>query len=85
MIEAKAKRAIDALFTEFAQLDDMSVFRAVLASSLTPQQKRDALNDINLIKEKTAWSRVAVGAMEESRVRCTQRNRLHPPPCLTMR
>ena len=40
------------LFEEFAQLHDKRVFRAIKASDLTNDQKRDALRAINLIKEK---------------------------------
>ena len=51
-IKKFGQRAIDALFGEFAQLDDMDVFRGVMASSLSAEQKRKALMALNLIKEK---------------------------------
>ena len=41
-----------ALFKEFAQLHDKRVFKAIKASALTHEQKRNALHAINLIKEK---------------------------------
>ena len=41
-----------ALFKEFAQLHDKRVFKAIRASDLTQEQKRNALHAINLIKEK---------------------------------
>ena len=45
-------KAIAALLKEFAQLHDLNVFTAVMASSLTQEQKSNALRSINLIKEK---------------------------------
>ena len=51
-IKLFGQRAIDALFKEFAQLDDKAVFRGVMASSLTTKQKKGALSAINLIKLK---------------------------------
>ena len=44
--------AIMALFKEFSQLHDKNVFKAIKASDLSKQQKRDALHALNLIKEK---------------------------------
>jgi hypothetical protein len=44
--------AVDAMFKEFAQLDDLTVFKGIHASSLSPAQKKEALRAINLIKEK---------------------------------
>ena len=41
-----------ALFSEFAQLHDKKVMRAIRASDLTHQQKKAALHAINIIKEK---------------------------------
>jgi hypothetical protein len=51
-IKKHGQKAIDALFSEFCQLDDKSVFRPTRASDLTTQQKRSALRAVNLIKEK---------------------------------
>ena len=51
-IRKHGKKAIDALFQEFAQLDDQTVFKGVHASSLTKTQRKAALRAINLIKEK---------------------------------
>ena len=44
--------AIMALFKEFSQLHNKKVFKAIKASDLSKQQKRDALYALNLIKEK---------------------------------
>jgi hypothetical protein len=44
--------AVDALMAEFAQLDDLNVFQGLHASTLTRDQKKEALRAINLIKEK---------------------------------
>jgi hypothetical protein len=41
-IKKFGQRAIDALFSEFAQLDDMEVFRGVMADSLSTEQKKGA-------------------------------------------
>ena len=51
-IKRYGQKAIDALYKEFAQLNELSVFEAVCASDLTDQQRRDTLPSINLIKEK---------------------------------
>ncbi|GAX20129.1 hypothetical protein FisN_17Lu131 [Fistulifera solaris] len=44
--------AIQALMQEFAQLDDLDVFMAMQAQSLTRQQKKEALRAINLVTKK---------------------------------
>ena len=46
------KRAVDAIFKEFAQLDDLNVFGPLDPSKLTRAQKRMALRAIVLVKEK---------------------------------
>ena len=51
-IKQFGQRAIDAIFAEFSQLFELNVFGAINASTLTTQQKRDALRAITLIKEK---------------------------------
>ena len=51
-IRKHGEKAVMALFEEFAQLHDKSVFRAIKASGLISEQKRDALRAIDLIKEK---------------------------------
>jgi hypothetical protein len=51
-IEKHGEDAVLALFKEFAQLHDKKVFKAVRASDLSREQKRNALRAINLIKEK---------------------------------
>ena len=51
-IKQFGQRAIDAIFAEFSQLFELFVFGAINASTLTTQQKRDALRAITLIKEK---------------------------------
>ena len=51
-IKKHGQRAVDALFKEFCQLDDKSVFGAIKADTLTSAQKHAALRAINLIKEK---------------------------------
>ena len=51
-IKLFGERAIEALFKEFAQLDDRQVFRGVIATSLTNSQKKGALSVINLIQKK---------------------------------
>ena len=44
--------AEEALMKEFAQLEDLSVYESVDPSTLTAQQKSEALRSLNLIKEK---------------------------------
>ena len=51
-IKRYLQKAIDALYKEFAQLKELSVFEAIQASNLMPQQRSNALPSINLIKEK---------------------------------
>ena len=51
-IRTYGKRAVDALFNEFAQLDDLTVFGGLDPRKLTAEQKKNALELINLIKEK---------------------------------
>jgi hypothetical protein len=51
-IKKHGKTAIDALFREFAQLNDKSVFEGMDPQSLTPEQKKAALRAVNVIKEK---------------------------------
>jgi hypothetical protein len=46
------KKAIDAIFREFKQLHDKNVFKPIDPRTLTEQQKRDALREITIIKEK---------------------------------
>ena len=40
------------MFKEYKQLDDMQVVVRVAHDKLTDEQKRNALNAVNLIKEK---------------------------------
>ena len=51
-IRKHGQKAIDALFQEFCQLHDKSVFEGIHASDLTYDQRRTALRAVNLIKEK---------------------------------
>jgi len=51
-IRKHGQKAVDALFSEFCQLDDRMVFEPIDASTLTREQKKAALRAINLIKEK---------------------------------
>ncbi len=51
-IKKHGQKAVDALFSEFCQLDDKTVFEPMDASKLTQAQKKAALRAINLIKEK---------------------------------
>jgi hypothetical protein len=51
-IAKHGEAAVMALFKEFAQLHDKRVFKAIRASDLSSDQKRNALHAINIIKEK---------------------------------
>ena len=51
-IKKHGQKAVDALFKEFSQLDEKSVFAPLHAKDLTPKQRAQALRAINLIKEK---------------------------------
>ena len=51
-IRKHGQAAEEALMEEFAQLEHMSAYTAIDASTLTAQQKQAALRAINLIKEK---------------------------------
>jgi len=52
VIKKHSQKAIDALFSEFCQLDDKTVFDPTDAKLLSKEQKATALHAINLIKEK---------------------------------
>ena len=51
-IAKHGEEAIVALFKEFSQLHNKKVFKAIKASELTRQQKKNSLHALNLIKEK---------------------------------
>ena len=51
-IKKHGQAVVDALIEEFAQLHDQKVFEGLHTESLTPDEKRDSLPSINLIKEK---------------------------------
>ncbi|KAL7569098.1 hypothetical protein ACA910_016933 [Epithemia clementina (nom. ined.)] len=51
-IKKHGQAAINALFKEFAQLNNITVFAVLDASKLSAAQKRAALRAINVIKEK---------------------------------
>jgi hypothetical protein len=52
-IKKHGQVAVDALFDEFSQLHDLTVFRAQDAKGLTKAQKKAALRAINVIKGRT--------------------------------
>lgn len=51
-LKKHGERAWKALLVELKQLKDLDVFKAVHASTLTDQQKREALREITTLKEK---------------------------------
>ena len=51
-IKRHGKAAVTALFNEFFQSDDKTVFEGVHAATLSRKQKRIVLRAINVIKEK---------------------------------
>ena len=51
-LKKHGERAWKALLKELKQLKDLDVFKAVHASSLTEKQKREALREITVLKEK---------------------------------
>ena len=51
-IKKHGERAVEAIFMEFCQLDDKSVFGGIMPGELTATQKREAIRAANLIKEK---------------------------------
>jgi len=51
-IKQFGERAIAAMFKEYNQLNDLTVFGRVNPDTLTQEQKDNALWSINLIKEK---------------------------------
>ena len=51
-LKKHGERAWKALLKELKQLKDLDVFKAVHASSLTDKQKREALREITVLKEK---------------------------------
>ena len=51
-IKKHGEVAVQAIFAEFAQIEDKNVIAPLDASKLTPQQRKDALRAISLIKEK---------------------------------
>ena len=51
-IKKHGKAAEAAMMKEFAQLENLNVYQAIDPKALTPQQKKEALRAINLIKEK---------------------------------
>ena len=51
-IRRYGNKAVEAVLSEYSQLNDKSVFRSRMASELTVRQKKDALNLITMVKEK---------------------------------
>ena len=51
-IKKHGERSVEALLIEFCQLDNREVFKGLMASDLTPIQRKEALRAVNLIKEK---------------------------------
>ena len=51
-IKKHGQAAVAALMSEFAQLEDRTVYEIVDAAKLTKRQRKMALRAINLIKEK---------------------------------
>jgi len=51
-LKKHGERAWKALLEELKQLKDLDVFKAVHASTLTDQQKKEALREITMLKEK---------------------------------
>ena len=51
-LKTYGQRAVDALLKEFSQLDELGVFEGIDSTTLTKRQKQQALESINLIKEK---------------------------------
>ena len=51
-IKSHGKRAIDAVLSEFTQLNDKNIFKPVNPQSMSQRGKREALNLITLVKEK---------------------------------
>ena len=51
-IQRFGESAINAVLSEFGQLNDRNIFDPKYANELTPKQHRDALNLITLVKEK---------------------------------
>jgi hypothetical protein len=49
-IREHGQKAVQAMMNEFAQLEELNVFEAVDAPTLTKEKKRQALRAINLIK-----------------------------------
>ena len=45
-------KAIEAVLSEYAQLNDKNVFKSRFANELSSKQKTDALNLITIVKEK---------------------------------
>jgi hypothetical protein len=51
-IKKHGEAAVQAMFKEFAQLDDKYVFEAVMANTIMLEQRNAALRAVNVIKEK---------------------------------
>jgi hypothetical protein len=51
-IKKHGNKAVDTLLVEFCRLEDKKVFKPMVASELTSEEKNNALRAINLIKEK---------------------------------
>ena len=64
-IKKHGVRAVEAMYKEYKQVEDMKVIGALIPDSLTRSQKKRALNAINLIKEKRSikikWRMCAYG------------------------
>lgn len=45
-------KAVEAVLSEYSQLNDKQVFRARFANELTSKQKQEALNLITMVKQK---------------------------------
>ena len=51
-VRRHGQKAVNAVLSEFAQLNDKDIFTPVSAKSMTSSDKREALNLITLVKEK---------------------------------
>jgi hypothetical protein len=51
-IKKHGSTAVDAMMAEFAQLENLSVYKALDPKTLSRKQKIEALRSINLVKEK---------------------------------
>ena len=78
------ERAATALIDEWVQFDTLGVFEGAFFHLLTPEQRKQALRLVQLIKEKTVVLRVELAQMVGNNARTFHPKTQHLPPLVVM-